>query len=271
MNKFENPLYSIYPRLYCSGTILVNDVPMVDWYGDDTKDGGYGGDTVINTAILQSGKYKVVGKMLPRKGKSVIDQDDTLSIDFYCADANNWKQSRFITHPKIESPWDGLSENIKYPSFEIQTEIEVKVPFILDGWQNSLNLKDIPADMLFKEVLNYYQQLRLVLKEHNAARFLEMSKEKMKLQEQALYFSESRKKSFLDGMAQLFSQHLEVEELKAEDLKIEILGYGKLVRLIRKNGMQALQFKSPAIEKQSNIELEIKLHKRSSEKGFSII
>lgn len=120
-------------------------------------------------------------------------------------------------------------------------------------------------------MLNYYKQIRLVLKEHNAARYLELSQEKMKLQEQAFYFSEERKKSFLDGAAQLFAQNLEVEELDEDNLKMELIGYGKLVRLLKKDGSQALQFKSPNPENQSNIELEIKLHKRSEVKGFSVI
>lgn len=271
MQKFNNPLYSIYPRIYCSGTILVNDVPVLDWYGDETKEGGYGGDTMINHVLLQTGKYKVVGKMNPRSNKDTIKEEDTMSIEFYCADANNWKQSRSQFHPKIESPWDGLSKNITYPHFEIATEIEIELPFVLDGWQNSVNLSEIKREELFKEVLNYYKQIRLVLKEHNAAKYLELSQEKMKLQEQAFYFSEQRKKSFLDGAAQLFSQNLEVEELDENNLKMEVMGYGKLVRLVRLDGSQAMQFKSPDIDKHSNIELEIKLHKRTKQKDFSII
>jgi hypothetical protein len=132
-------------------------------------------------------------------------------------------------------------------------------------------LSERDKDELFKQVLDYYQQIRLVLKEHNASKFLEMSKEKMKLQEQAFYFDEERKKDFLQGVSQLFAQNLEVEELNPNELQLEIMGHGKLVRLMHKDGTQPLQFKSPNPEKQSNIELEVKLHMRSREKGFSII
>ncbi len=67
----------------------------------------------------------------------------------------------------------------------------------------------------------------------------------MHLQEQAFYFDEDRKASFIEGASQLFSKKLEVEELDANNLKMEIMGNGKLVRLIRKDGTHALQFKSP--------------------------
>ena len=171
-----------------------------------------------------------------------------------------------------------MQEKFKKPLYSLYPRIYCSgtivvndVPFVLDGWQNSVNLFDIKKENLFKEVLNYYQQIRLVLKEHNAAKYLEMSQEKMKLQEQAFYFSEERKKSFLDGAAQLFSQNLEVEEINPDNIKMEVLGYGKLVRLLRKDNSQVLQFKSPDIKKQSNIELEVKLHMRSKEKGLSSI
>lgn len=273
MNKFDKPLYAVDPHIYCSGTVLVNDVPVVDWYGEETREGGSIGGTDINHVLLQSGKYKVVGKMYPRKGKKTLTEEEVLFIDFYCAEADldKWKKSRYKFHPKIESPWDGLSENIKYPYFEIATEIEVELPFVLDGWQNSIDLSKMDKSLLMKQVLEYYRQIHALLKEHNASKFLELSKEKMKLQEQAFYFDEERKKSFMEGAIALFSQNLEVEPLIESELSLEIMGYGKLVRLMKKDGTQPLQFKSPNKEEQSNIELEVKLHVRSLEKGLSII
>lgn len=98
-----------------------------------------------------------------------------------------------------------------------------------------------------------------------------LSQDKMKLQEQAFYFSEQRKKSFLNEASKLFAQGMDVEELHEQNLELQILGQGKLVRLVRKDGLQALQFKTKDPQKQSNIEMKIKLHMRSKEKGFSII
>src|SRR6218665_3933327 len=120
MNEFKNPLYSIYPHIYCSGTILINDIPVMEWNGEETKGrGGYGGNIDINNVLLQIGKYKVVGKMFPRKGNKTLVETDGLLIDFYCADKDNWKATRKQFHPKIESPWDGLSENINHSYYEI--------------------------------------------------------------------------------------------------------------------------------------------------------
>lgn len=272
MTELNNPYYQLYIDAGCAMEVLVNDVIVFEWKGKDTE--GTAGRSInmpINQALLESGKYKVIGKMYPDYGSEFIVEYNGLSIDFYVASIDNLKATRVKFQPSIEQPWHGMSENIKYPYFEIATEIEVELPFVLDGWQHSVMLSERDKDELFKQVLDYYQQIRLVLKEHNASKFLEMSKEKMKLQEQAFYFDEERKKDFLQGVSQLFAQNLEVEELNPNELQLEIMGHGKLVRLMHKDGTQPLQFKSPNPEKQSNIELEVKLHMRSREKGFSII
>ncbi|WP_461532107.1 hypothetical protein [Sinomicrobium sp.] len=274
MHNFEKPLYSVYPTIYCSGSIYVNDVPVIDWFGEETEGvGGYAGDNLVNHVLLESGKYKVVGKMFPRQGQENITEEEVMMIDFFCAEADpgKWKDTRHKFHPRIESPWDGLSEGVKHKYFEIMTEIEVELPYVLDGWQNSVDLTKMDEDDLFQEVIAYYRQVLSVLEIKDAPKFLELSMEKMKLQEQAFYFSEERKQSFKNGISKLFNQNLEVESLDEKELKLEIIGNGKLVRLIKRDGTQPLQFKSPDKTKQSNIELEIKLHMRSKNHGFTII
>ena len=273
MLQITKPYYQLNINSFCTTEVYVNDVLVDEWKGKETEGRERNSSlTPINQVLLQTGKYKVVAKMYPRQGEKLLTEENSyLGIDFFLSDISDIKNSRITFHQKLESPWDGLSQNIKYSSFELTTEIDIELPFILDGWQNSVNLAEIKKEELFKEVINYYKQIQLVLKEHNAAKYLDMSQEKMKLHEQAFYFNDERKKSFLDSAAQLFSQKLELEELNENNLKMEIMGYGKLVRLVRLDGSQAMQFKSPDIDKQSNIELEIKLHKRTKQQGFSII
>ncbi|AZA51725.1 hypothetical protein [Chryseobacterium sp. G0201] len=273
MDKIQNPYYHLNVNSFCATEVYVNDVLVDEWTGEKT--GGNERNMVmapINHVLLQSGKYKVVGKMAPKHGEQLLTEENSyLGIDLFVADADNIKETRVSFGPKIESPWNGLSSNIRYPHFEIATEIEVELPFVLDGWQNSVNLKDIPEKELFNEVYTYYWKIKEVLEQHDFNKYLEMSAEKRNLQEQAFYFSEDRKKDFLEGGVQLFSQKLPVEELSRENVKMEIMGDGKLVRLMRKDGSQALQFKSPDLEEQSNVELEVKLHMRSRQNGLTII
>lgn len=273
MEKIQNPYYHLNVNSICETEVYVNDVLVDQWKGKKT--GGNERNMVlapINHVLLQSGKYKVVGKMSPKYGEQLLTEENSyLGIDLFVSDADNIKETRVSFGPKIESPWNGLSSNIQYPYFEIATEIEVELPFVLDGWLKSVDLRDIPEKELFNEVYTYYWKIKEVLEQHDLNTYLEMSNEKRNLQEQAFYFSEDRKKDFVESGIQLFSQKLGVEELNRENVKMEIMGNGRLVRLIREDGSQALQFKSPNLEEQNNIELEVKLHMRSKQNGLTII
>jgi len=273
MHNYKKPYYTIYQRIGCSAKIFVNDVLISSRFETGEDEGGDIGDIPINQAILQSGTYTIKGKMYPRYGGKTLTEEEYMRLDFYVAEANpdKWKQSRVKFHHHIEQPWDGLSEGINYPYFEIKTEIEVELPFVLDGWQNSVDLDKLKEEKLFKEVLASYIQLHSVVKSYNVTRFLELSKEKMALQEQAFYFSEERKKSFIDSTASLFAQKFEIMPIAPNDMKLEIMGHGKLVKMIRKDNTEAIQFKSNNPEEESNIELEVKLHLRNKKQGFTII
>ena len=141
----------------------------------------------------------------------------------------------------------------------------------LDGWQNSIDLNKIDKAILKNKVIEFYSQIHAVLKEHNTSKFLELSKEKEDLQTKAFYFNSIRKQEIRDSIISLFNKNLEVLPLNPDELKLEIFGYGKLVSLIRTDGSSALQFKRNNTEGERNIELEVKLHARSLEKGLSII
>ncbi|MDO6519035.1 hypothetical protein [Zobellia uliginosa] len=274
-HNFLKPYYSIYQRFGCSGELYVNDVLVYSFFGDRTQEGGSTGAVPINNALLESGKYKVIGRMFPRFSNETITEEDYMSLDFHVAEAEGplgtMKKTRYKFHPRIEQPWDGLSENINYPVFEIATEIEVELPFVLDGWQNSVDLSKMKEEKLFEEVFAFYNQLYLVMESHNVGKYLELSKEKMKLQEKAFYFSEERKASFQKGAMQIFGQELQMVPMKKDELRIQVMGHGKLVRLVRLDGTEALKFKSPDPENHSDIEFEVKLHKRDAKKGLSII
>ncbi|WP_282164911.1 hypothetical protein [Cellulophaga baltica] len=274
MQDFKQPYYTIYQRMGCAGEIYVNDVLVFSRFGENTKDSSNSSGAVpINQALLESGTYKIVAKMKPRYNKETLSENEFLSLDFNVAEADSGrtKQTKTKILPRLEQPWDGLSENINFPVFELATEIEVKLPYVLDGWQNSLDLSILEEEILFENVFAFYNQIYLVMESHNAGKFLELSKEKMKLQEQAFYFSEERKANFRNGAMQIFTKNLQMIPMNKENLRIQLMGDGKLVRLVRLDGTEALKFKSPDPENQGDIEFEVKLHMRDLKKGFSII
>jgi hypothetical protein len=277
-HKINNPYYELYPNLNCAGRVLINDVPVFSFLGEDSKDGIMDGSVPINHIVLQSGKYKVIGKLLPRFGQKTLTENDGMSISFNLSDIDKWKETKHSFFPELSSPEASFDKDNKItspikglPLFEIATEIEVELPFILDGWQNSVDLSKLEKEKIKQKVLEFYIQIHAVLKEHNASKFLELSKEKEDLQTKAFYFNSIRKQEIRDSIINLFNKNLEVLPLNEDELKLEFYGYGKLVSLVKLDGSSALQFKRNTSEGERNIELEIKLHARTLEKGLSII
>jgi hypothetical protein len=269
-HNLKHPYYYIYPTINCGGIIYVNDVPVISNIGEKSKSGLISGQIPINHVLLQTGKNNVIGKMIPRFNKSFVTEEESLIIDFEMFDSGlNWKETDHTISPSIESPWNGLSKKINYPVFEITTEIEVELPFVLNGWQNSVNLKDVKE--IKTQVFNYYKKVHSILKEHNAQKFIELSKEKEELQTKAFYFDETKKQEIRKSIIALFSENLEVLPLNESELKLEFWGYGKLATLLRFDGSPALQFISPNAEKESNVELEVKLHLREKNGELCII
>jgi hypothetical protein len=274
----EKPYYELYPNINSSGIILVDNVPVFSFLGKDTEEGIMDGPVPINHILLQSGKHKVVGKMLPRFGKKSLTENDGMNINFNLSDFDHWKETKHSFFPEINSPDTYFDKDNKItrpvkglPFFEIATEIDVELPFILDGWQNSVDLSKIDKEKLKKEVFSYYMQIHAVLVTHNSAKFLELSKEKEELQTQAFYFDATKKQEIRQSIISLFDKNLEVLPLNENELKLELWGYGKLVSLVRLDESSALQFISPNAGKESNVELEVKLHLREKNGELCII
>ncbi|PAM92666.1 hypothetical protein B4N84_21260 [Flavobacterium sp. IR1] len=277
-NKINKPYYELYPNLNCAGIVFVNDVPVFSFLGKDSETGIMDRPVPINHILLQSGEYKVVGRMMPRFGSKLLTQNDGMNINFNVSDIDHWKETKHGFFPELKSPDATFDSNNKItsplkglPVFEIATEIKVELPFVLDGWQNSIDLTKLDKDVLKQKVMEFYIQIHAILKEHNASKFLELSKEKEDLQTKAFYFDSGRKQEIRNTIINLFNKNLDVLPLNENELKLEVFGYGKLVSLVRLDGSSALQFKRDNIEGERNIELEVKLHARTLEKGLSII
>lgn len=281
--EFKKPYYYIYVYELSAGEIWVNDVPLVNWKGEQTENGVFNGEIPINQVVLENGIFQLECRLMPRSNNKFLDLSKSLdiyTIGFKKREVNNAKTNIDINQ-EIENPyskWDeqrGRMVNKTFsglPIYVAKTSFEVTdLPFTLNGWQKSIDLSKLKEKDLLADVLRYYRQIHSVMASHNVSKFLELSKEKMKLQEEAFYFTEERKKSFREAAAQLFNQKLELLPLNATDLKLQIMGYGKLVRLVRLDGSAALQYKSPNPNKQANIEFDIKLHMRNKEKGLTII
>ncbi len=276
--EINKPYYELFPSLNTSAIIFVDDVPVFSFLGEETNEGIYDGTVPINHILLQSGVHEVVGKLYPRFGHKTLTENDGINIKFNVSDFDNWKETKQSFFPELNSPDAYFNADKKItsainglPTFEIKTEIKTELPYILNGWQKSINLKTYDKTILKNKVYEYYIQIHAILASGNASKYLEISKEKEELQTQAFYFDENKKQEIRKSIVDLFARNLELLPINENELIVELMGYGKLVRLTRLDGSSALQFKKIELEKEKKIELEIKLHMRTLEKGFTII
>ncbi|QCE42432.1 hypothetical protein [Psychroserpens sp. NJDZ02] len=281
--NLKKPYYTIYVYALSAGEIWINDVPILHWVGAQTAEGVYNGAIPLNNIVLENGVFQLECKLMPRHGNKLLDQNDardSYSIGFDKREVDNIK-SNILVREHMKSPYgqyiqkegrviNKTLENL--PIYIQKTKFEVTdLPFVLNGWQKSVDLIALKEEKLLTDVLRYYRQIHSLMSSNNTSKLLEIFKEKLELQEQAFYFSEEQQISFRQTTMELSNQKLEILPLHTEDLKLQIMGYGKLVRLVRLDGSAALQFKSSNPEKHSNIEFDIKLHMRNKENGLTII
>ena len=92
MQKIKDPYYQLSIDAGCAMEVLVNDVIVSEWKGKDTAGtAGYFMNMPINQVLLESGTYKVIGKMYPDYGLTTLRQENGLKIDFYVASIDNPK------------------------------------------------------------------------------------------------------------------------------------------------------------------------------------
>ncbi|GAA4758388.1 MULTISPECIES: hypothetical protein [Flavobacterium] len=276
-NKIIKPSYEIYPNLNCAVIVYVNDVPVFEYLGDKTIDGIYDGSVPINHILLESGKYEVKGVMYPRHKQNSLTENDGMSIEFNLSDIDNWKETKHSFHPELSTPdaffdKNGAITNVYkgLDSYIIKTTIDVTLPFKLKGWQNSINLKELDQKRLQSEVFEAYTKIHSLLKTYNASEFIEVSKDKEKLQSEGFYFNKEKENEIRSKINQVFNKKLEVKPLDFSKLKLNIFGYGKLVNLLNPDGSSPIVFFDP-IEPEIKVEFDIKLHKKSLRDNLTII
>lgn len=104
--NIKNKSYNITVRTGNSQLeLLVGDVPVSInlFWGEISKKSGrsIGPQVPINSCILKSGKYKVVGRIYPRYGETSFDYHSYLQMEGYYREAGDWDD--------------------KYPMFTIET------------------------------------------------------------------------------------------------------------------------------------------------------
>lgn len=260
--------------------LLIGDVPVSInlFWGEISKKSGrsIGPQVPINSCILKSGKYKVVGRIYPRYGETSFDYHSYLQMEGYYREAGDWddKYPMFT----IETPDTKYDANDKpynpivgLPYFELQTEIEVEVPYEVEGWSHSVNLKEQNEEELKKEMQQRYDDIRQLIAKKDTAAFRQLIQEREDLLGTVYYYSEEEKGNRIkDLLTVIMSEEFDIAPYPQE-AQLLYFAEGKMVTLVdpvnREGVIRLVNRKDP----KDIVSLEFRFHRKKPGQKLSVV
>jgi len=246
----NNPYYIIdFSATNCFIDLRVNDIAVFCL----NIEGQLATIVPINNAILETGAQRITYNILPITGE--INLQDTMdfraSVCLYDASSDTISYVEEIIQYKVPEEKQGI-----IPFYKHETVFTANVPYRIEAWKNSMNLKDMDTKELrelvnkeFKKIENYFETFQyrrfidmIILKESNIAT--------------SMYLSQKEQQERINDLLNLLQTGFTVIPTSPLDIMM-IYGYGKLVTLIKKNGMSAFLLKNT---KGEEITLDLKFH-----------
>ncbi|RFM30011.1 hypothetical protein [Deminuibacter soli] len=223
----------------CNFEFLVNDIPVLQHFGN--ANGTIQTSAPINTAILQPGpqQYKLI--LYPPAGQEArglsenIETEITIeALRFREGGTDRVYPDTAIITPmkKINAAGDSIFADAGKPVAVYQGSFTARVPYQLQGWHNSQDLRKTDSSRLAAEVVAFYQQTAEEIGQgqlDKLAGSLEKSETEIA---QALFYGKAEAADFLHTFYASYGRpDLHVQPL--EHYKMCIYGDGKLVTLQR--------------------------------------
>lgn len=253
----------------CEGVVLVDDVPSYTFWGDKSK---YRTRVFvpINNLLLNNGKHIIKLQVFPKKGDLKFEK-----YAFGSVEAILYKDLTFNDQIKINSistPSEDKKNLEGLPYYELNTELEVQLPFNIIGWTESVDLKKEMenGNDIKNEVKSAYDKIRQIIDKKDIIGFSELIKEREALLATAFYFTKDEEKKELEEFLDLIKNpDYELAPYPAE-ADLHFYGYGKLVTLFtkeREGVIKLINKKDPNEE----IILDFYFHRKQKEEKLEVI
>lgn len=218
----------------CDFELLINDVPVAQYFED--VNGTFNTSSPINDIILKSGKQTFKLILYPgfKNGVPVTALSENV-IAKITVEGLKYEGVKTIVSPLtiFELPTqakpftDAGKQTVVY-----EGTFDVHVPYELEGWSKSKDLRKEDPDVLLKEVLASYQQFINVVKSKDEARLSKLIYKKEKNYAQALFLDkEGTENQWATYMKTLHDPTLVMQPI--EHYKMKFYGNGRLVVLER--------------------------------------
>jgi hypothetical protein len=181
IDKEKSYLYEIkYEHTDCSYEILVNDVPVIAFFGQ----GNWSTSDEINKYILKSGKQTVTLRLYPQKiedtlFKKSLTKDTQLKITITKHERHS--DPMWAWNSTGQTDWDILTfetpkiEDDKQAFAEYKMEFEVKpedMNWQITGWSDGQDLRNNPN--IKQEVLDFYKKIQTIIENNKSAEFVQL-------------------------------------------------------------------------------------------------
>jgi hypothetical protein len=154
----EQPIYTLKILAANRYETYVNDMPLEKDYLKGSTDT----EIPINDFILASGIQKIKIVLLPDSGKVVVDKSGIsyLNVTIYKYPRG---LSYMTTDEAVVIKEINLKDKTEAPIVVKEVEISVEVPYKINGWSNSVDLAKENQELLKKEVIAKYEELRQII------------------------------------------------------------------------------------------------------------
>jgi hypothetical protein len=261
--KLIKPAYIVsVSSINCKIEVWCNDVIIFDYKSKSSAKGTRMSISIpINHVLLQNQEFDIRAIILPAHGKDTLESSSAAQIGLYLLDYVAPKETEIKllslvtpntqeTNPKKKQ--DVSINNLSnLPKYELSGMFKAEgLPFEVNGWINSINLSEIGTQTLLTNTYKFYKRLFDIIARKDTETYFQLTNERDILLSKVYY--KNQKKIEVDNsqfLTVLNEAGLEVLPFTFKDIDIQIMGKGKLVRLIRKNGFPALSLYNPISRK----------------------
>ena len=270
------PIYEVYFEFgYCYIELYINDILAYKNYGE----GGGSSSFTINPYLLNFSNQTIKLRMYAREEFGEFLNNSAVKLGIGSYDNQNEfsiekQQSNLFIYQTPEDE-NGFFKYAGKEYFEQTVAFTLPdVPYKIEGWKDSQDLRNFDKKLLEQKVLQAYQMIQKSFKERDLDKIAQFSYNKMKDQAIAQYFDEEEVQ---EGWEELISiagaDNLEFYPL--ENYELVFYGEGRLVGLKSKKkdsfeGASALMCKFKRKGKWVEAKLDYLLHIPKGKTEFEI-
>ena len=270
------PIYEVYFEFgYCYIELYINDILAYKNYGE----GGGSSSFTINPYLLNFSNQTIKLRMYAREEFGEFLNNSAVKLGIGSYDNQNEfaiekRQSNLFIYQTPEDE-NGFFKYAGKEYFEQTVTFTLpEVPYKIEGWKDSQDLRNFDKKLLEQKVLQAYQMIQKSFKERDLDKIAQFSYNKMKDQAIAQYFDEEEVQ---EGWKELISiagaDNLEFYPL--ENYELVFYGEGRLVGLKSKKkdsfeGASALMCKFKRKGKWVEAKLDYLLHIPKGETEFKV-